>query len=193
MRRSFERGARFWLQVGVGVLAALNVAALIFYFVPPGGSREELAAQSQQLRTQVAAARAQTAKLNRVSSKVQTGSRQSVAFEARYILPKREAYESIIEEIQRMAATAKLEQGEGVWTEEPIEGTADLTVLTHTTNFQGSYQSLMRFLYEEDHSPNLLMLYTLTATPQKAGQITAQMKFQAVIRETESTGAGGQQ
>ncbi len=193
MNKALEHGTRFWLQVGVGVLAVLNIAALIFYFAPPGGSREELTAQGQQLRTEVTAARAQTAKLQRVSSKVQAGSRESADFEARYILPKREAYEAIIEEIQRMATAAKLDQGEGVWTEEPIEGTADLTVLTNTTNFQGSYQNLMRFLYEVDHSPKLLMLYTLTATPQKAGQVTAQMKFQAVIRETEVSAAGGQQ
>jgi hypothetical protein len=41
----------------------------------------------------------------------------------------------------------------------------------------------MKFLYEVDHSPRMLILDTLTATPLKAGQITAQMRFQAVIRE----------
>ncbi|HEX4170368.1 MAG TPA: type 4a pilus biogenesis protein PilO [Bryobacteraceae bacterium] len=188
-----KRGTRFWLQAAVGTLAALNLAALVVYFVPPGGSREELTAESQHLRTEMAAARAQTTRLKRVSGKVQTGSEQSTDFEARYILPKRQAYETIIEEIQRMAKASSLEQGEGVWTEEPIEGTADLTILTHTTNFQGPYQSLMRFLYEVDHSPKLLMLYTLQATPQKAGQVTAQMKFQAIIRDSEYAAAGGQQ
>ena len=188
-----RRGTRFWLQAAVGTLAALNLAALVLYFAPPGGSQEELTAESQHLRTELAAARSQTARLKRVSGKVQTGSEESVDFEARYILPKRQAYETIIEELQKMAKAANLEQGEGVWTEEAIEGTADLTVLTHTTTFQGSYQSLMRFLYEVDHSPTLLILYTLQATPQKAGQVSAQMKFQAIIRDSEYTAAGGQQ
>ena len=186
-----RRGARFWLYTGVAALAALNLAAAIFYFFPPGGSREALKAQSEQLRLQLVQARTQTVRLKRVSSEVQTGSEQAVDFDAQYILPKREAYETIIEELQRMAQSSGLVQGEGVWAEEPIEGTADLTVLTHTTNFQGSYSSLIHFLYEVDHSPKLLMLYTLTATPQKAGQVTAQMKFQAVIRDSEFLAAPG--
>ena len=47
MRKNFERliagreglakAPRFWLQVAAGTLAALNLVALYFYLVPPGG------------------------------------------------------------------------------------------------------------------------------------------------------------
>ncbi len=184
-----ERNSRFWLQVGVGLLALLNLAALFLYLDPPGGSRAELSAESQQLRSAVSSAQAQAMRLKRVSQQVQLGAEQSVNFEARYILPKRLAYESVLAEEQRMAQAANLVQRDGSWTEEPIEGTADLSVLTNTVNFEGSYASLMRFLYEVDRSPKLLMLDRLTATPQKAGQITAQIRFQAVIRDEENAPA----
>jgi Tfp pilus assembly protein PilO len=181
-----QRSPRFWLQVGVGALAVLNLAALVLYLDPPGGSRAELSAESQQLRSAVTAAQIRTLRLKTVSQQVQLGSQQSVDFENRYILPKRLAYESVLAEEQRIAQAANLVQRDGSWTEEPIEGTADLSLLTNTANFEGSYASLMRFLYEVDRSPKLLMLDTLTATPQKAGEITAQVRFQAVIRDAEN-------
>ncbi len=184
-----QRSPRFWLQVCVGTLAVLNLAALFFYVDPPGGSRRKLSAESRQLSSAISATQAQALRLKRVSEQVQLGGKQSVEFEARYILPKRMAYESVLAEEQRMAQAANLVQRDGSLTEDPIEGTADLSVLTNTENFEGSYASLMRFLYEVDRSPKLLVLDTLTATPQKAGQITAQVRFQAVIRDEENAPA----
>jgi Tfp pilus assembly protein PilO len=188
-----QRGARFWLQSIVGLLAVLNLVALFLYWNPPGGSRSELTAESRQLHTSIAAAGRQSLRLKNVSRQVQQGSEQAVGFEERYIFSKRQAYESILAEIQRMAQAASLAERDGQWTEEPIEGTADLSLLTNTVNFEGSYASLMHFLYQVDRSPKLLMLDTLTATPQKGGQVTAQVRFQAVIREEPSGAAGGLQ
>jgi hypothetical protein len=185
-----QRGPRFWLQTGAIALGILNAVALFLYLAPPGGTRADLAAQSQQLTTAISAARSQTQRLKRVSANVQLGSQQSQEFEAHYIFPKRLAYESIIGEIQRMAQAANLTERDGVWAEEPIEGSDDLSVLTNQVNFEGSYASLMRFLYEVDHSPKLLMLDMLTASPQKAGQVTAQARFQAVIRVENAPAAG---
>ena len=184
--KTVSRGPRFWLQAAAIVLGVLNAAALFFYLDPPGGSKAELTAESQQLKNSIATARGQAARLKRISANVELGGRQSIDFESRYIFPRRGAYESIIEEIQRMAQASNLVERDGAWSEEPIEGTEDLSVLTNQVNFEGSYPSLMRFLYQVDHSPKLLMLDTLTATPQKAGQITAQVRFQAVTREEAS-------
>ncbi len=189
-----ERGARFWLQIGAGTLAVLNAIALFFYLAPPGGSRRELSAQNEQLRSAIAAARLQTNKLKTVSQRVQIGGEQSIDFESRYILPRRQAYDAVLAEVQRMALAANVTEREGVFTEEPIEGTADLTVLNATANFEGSYSSLLQFLYQVDKSPMLLMLDTLSASPQKSGQISAQVRFQAIIRdEPTATPSGVQQ
>lgn len=184
---------RFWLQAAVGALAILNAIGLYLYFDPPGGTRASLSAESQRLKTAIAAAQAQSQRLKTVSEKVQLGGQQAVDFGTHYIFAKRLAYESIVAEIQRMAQAASLAQREGAYTEEPIEGTPDLSVLNINTNFEGSYPNLMRFLFEVDRSPMLLMLDTLTASPQKPGQITAQVRFQAIIREPGATTASGGQ
>jgi hypothetical protein len=59
-----------------------------------------------------------------------------------------------------------------------------LSLLNITANYEGTYPSLIRFLYETDRSPMLLMLDALTASPeQKNGQISVAIRYQVVIRE----------
>lgn len=203
MTRSFERnslrangtsrGIGFWLKAIAGTLAVLNAAALFLYIFPPGGTRRQLAEESLQVRNQIAAARAQTVRLKTVSGKVQTGSAETSQFEGKYILPKRVAYEEVIAEIQRMAKATGLQERDAVFTEEPIEGTADLSLLNITANYQGSYDNLMHFLHEADRSPMLLILDNVQAAPQqKGGQINTSIRFQAVIRENPSGAVRGQ-
>jgi hypothetical protein len=188
-----RRGPKFWLKVVGGVLACLNAAALVLYIAPPGGSREQLAAQALQMRNQIAAVRSQAVRLKAVSEKVQLGSTQSAEFESKYFLLKRSAYEAVIAEIQRMAKASGLLEQDSVFTEEPIEGTDDLTLLNRTSNFEGTYENFMHFLYEADRSPMLLIIENVQAAPQqKGGRINASVRFQAIIREEASAGSGGQ-
>jgi hypothetical protein len=203
MPRNFDRlrvdismrreGAGFWLRVTGGVLALLNCVALFLYLDPPGGTQRELAQQSLQVRHEIAATRASAVRLKTVAANVQLGNRQSSAFEAIYFLPRRTAYQRVIGELQRMAAASGLQEGDRVYSEEPIEGTADLTLLNiAANNYQGTYDNLMHFLYEVDKSPMLLMLDTLLASPQQAGgRVTASLRFQAVIQEDATLALGG--
>ncbi|MBV8817636.1 MAG: hypothetical protein JO022_04710, partial [Acidobacteriaceae bacterium] len=127
-----------------------------------------------------------------VANKVQVGSTQSNDFEAKYFLPKRLAYAALIAEIQRMAKASGLQQRDAVFSEEPVEGSVDLSVLNVTANFEGTYESLIHFLYEEDRSPMLLMLDTLTAAPQQHGnQINTSIRFQNIVTEETGAQAGG--
>ncbi len=188
-----QRGVRFWLQTAAAVLAALNCAALFLYFEPPGGSRADLTADSQQIRMEIATAKAQAARLKTISGKVQVGSQQSGAFEGKYFLGNRAAYEAVIEEIQSMAKQAGLRERDAVFNEEPIEGTSDLLLLNATASYEGSYDGLMHFLNLVDHSPMLLMLDNLQAAPQqKSGQINTSIRFQAIVRESAAAASGGQ-
>jgi len=202
MRKSFDRmfaglegnrrGARFWLRIAGGLLALLNGIALFFYFAPPGGSRKELEQESLAVRNQILVTRARTARLSNVAAKVTVGNSESGDFEAKYFLPKRLAYAALITEVQRMAKAADFQARDAVYSEEAIEGTADLSLLSCTANYEGTYASLMQFLHEVDHSPMLLMLENLQAAPQqRPGQINTSIRFQAVIRDEAIP--GGQQ
>jgi len=93
-----------------------------------------------------------------------------------------------------MVKEAGLQERDAVFSEEPIEGTADLSLLNATANYEGSYESLMKLLNLADHSPMLLMLDALQAAPQQqSGRITTSIRFQAVVREDAIPAtAGGQ-
>ncbi len=190
-----QRGARFWLQLAGVVLALLNGIALFFYLDPPGGSRKELGQQSLQVRNQILSRRTKAVRLKTAAAKVQLGNTESAAFESKYFLPKRTAYATVIAELQRMAKDSGLQARDAVFTEEPIEGTSDLSILNSTANYEGPYTSLMKFLYEVDLSPMLLMLENLQAAPQqKSGQIATSIHFQAIVQEQPepAAGVGGQ-
>jgi len=181
---SGTRGARFWLHVAGGVLALLNGIALFFYLDPPGGSRKELLSESVRVQGEIVAARAKSLRLGTVAAKVRLASSESADFEAKYFLPKRMAYAAVIAEIQRMAKASGLQERDAVYTEEPIEGSADLSLLNSTANYAGTYPNLMRFLYEVDHSPMLLILENLTAAPQqKGGEIATNIRFRAIVED----------
>ena len=204
MPRNFDRlrmngnvpreGVGLWLLTTAAFLALLNGLALFLYLDPPGGTMRELAQQSADVHNQIAATRRSAVRLKTVTANVQLGNSQSSAFESMYFLPRRAAYQRVIAELQRMAAASGLQEGDRVYSEEPIEGTADLTLLNiAANNYQGTYDNLMHFLHEVDKSPMLLMLDTLMASPQQTGgRINMSLRFQAVIREDGSGALGGQ-
>jgi hypothetical protein len=174
------------------VLALLNAAALYFYLSPPGGTRQDLELASVQVRTQIRAAQTLAAKSEGLAAHVQTASEQASAFADKYFLPKRAAYVAVFEEIQRMAKASGIQERDAGWAEEPIEGTSDLTLLNITANYQGTNANLMKFLYEADRSPMLLILDALTASPQQRNnEINTAIRFQAIVREPPASPAAG--
>jgi hypothetical protein len=182
------------LRIAAGVLLLLNLVALYLYLSPPGGTREDLELESVRVRSQILAARMQATRMQSLASNVQTGSNQVTEFSNKYFLPKRTAYVTVFEEIQRMAKASGIQERDAGWSEEPIEGTPDLTLLTITANYQGTNADLMKFLHEADHSPMLLILDALTAAPQQRNnEINTAIRFQAIVREpAPNATAGGQ-
>jgi Tfp pilus assembly protein PilO len=209
MPRNFEwlkpradgtRGPALWLQLAIIALVLMNGVAIFLYFVPPGGTRRELARQETQIHREIDVRRAAARRLKTISQKVELSGEETEEFEAKYFLPRRLAFSSIVSELLRMSNAAQLHTREGSFTQDPVEGTDDLTLVTINSNYQGTYTDLVHFLQQVDQSPQLLILDTLNATPQQQGSgvLNVNMRFLAVVREDGSTlpanaSAGGQQ
>lgn len=181
------------------VLGVLNAAAIYFYIAPPGGSRRELHHKEAQIRSDIDLHRVATQRLKTVSQKVELGGEQTDQFAGQYFLPRRTAFATIVSELLRISSAAGITERERSYSEDPIEGTDDLTLLTVNSTYQGTYANLMHFVNQVDHSPLLLILDSLSATPQQegAGLLNVQMRFLAVIHEDGSAvpgsaSAGGQ-
>jgi len=187
-----ESGLALWLRVGAVVLAILNVAAIYLYIAPPGGSRHDLVNQETEIRNSLRAHHVGAQRLKTISAKVELGGEQTQRFAAQYFLPRRTAFATIYGEMLRLSSAAGIHERDRNYSEEPIPGTDDLTLLTINGTYQGTYADLMNFLSQVDHSDQLLILDTLTATPQQQGAdlLNVTMRFLAVIKE-DGTAAGG--
>jgi Tfp pilus assembly protein PilO len=182
--RGVPRGAAFWLQAMAATLLLLNLIALYFYFAPPGGSRSELTAQSAQIHRQVVTSRFAAQRLETVSNKVQLAETQTTTFESKYFLAGREAYRKMFSDLEKLTLEAGIQQRDGVFTEEPIEGSTDLTLLNLSVNLDGTYSDLMHFLNGVDHAPSLLILDSLNAAPQQGTErLNLAVKFLTIMRE----------
>jgi type IV pilus assembly protein PilO len=177
-------GAGSWLQVSLGVLILLNAVAIYFYFFPPGGTEQELNTRVRELKQRIWAAETTSKRLELVAGKVQLASTQTGAFADKYFLPRRTAYEQVVTEVQRLTHEAGIIEKEGTLAEEPIEGSNDLTLLTFSVSLEGTFADLMHFVYQIDHSPKLLILYSLGAAPiQSTGRLNLALKLLTIIRE----------
>ena len=169
------------------------MVAFLLFVAPPGGARKELSDERAQLERQVVSTRANSMRLRTVASKVQLGSTESADFETKYFLPRRLAYKALLAELQRMESASGVQERDRSYSEEPVEGTADLTLVNITANYQGSYASLVKYLNEVDKSQMLLMLDTLQATPQQgSGLLNSSLRFQVIIHEDGTLMSGEQ-
>jgi Tfp pilus assembly protein PilO len=185
-------GGSLWLRIGAIVLALLNVAAIYLYIAPPGGSRSQLIEQETEVRNNAKAHRISGDRLKTISEKVQLGGEQTQQFAAQYFLPRRTAFAAIYSEMLRLSTAAGIHERDRNYSEEPIEGSDDLTLLTINGSYQGTYADLMNFLSQVDHSDHLIILDQLTATPQQQGAdlLNITMRFLAIIKEDGSGAAG---
>lgn len=198
-RANGARGPAFWLQAAIASLLLLNAVAIFFYFVPPGGTRRELAREETGIHREIDVRRAAAHRLRQVSQKVELSGGQTRQFEDKSFLPRRTAFATIVSELLRMSTTAQLRAREASFTQDPIEGTDDLTLVTINSNYQGTYSDLIHFLVQVDKSPQFLILDTLSATPQQQGSgvLNVNLRFLAIVREDGSVmpanaSAGGQ-
>ena len=178
-------GPAFWLRIVLVGLAVLNLAAIYFYVAPPGGSRRELASQDESLQRETQVRLQAANRLKLVSQKVQLGGEQTSQFAQQYFLPSRVAFAELVGELLRMSGKAGLNEGQRTYSQEPVEGTDDLNLLTINANYSGTYGSLMSFLNEVDHSNQLLILDSLAATPlqQGTGVLNVSTRFLAIVKE----------
>jgi hypothetical protein len=138
-----RRGPGFWLRTGAAVLILCNAVALFWCLDPPGGTRRELSEEMMRIHNEIAATRANAARVKNVAGKVQLGHGQGVAFESQYFLPRRTAYQRVLAELQRLAQVSGLQARDSVNTEEPIEGSDNLSLLNVSARFDGTYAQFL--------------------------------------------------
>ena len=189
LRDSIPQGGwkdpKVFLRVVLGGLLVLNVVAAGFAFHLFGRSAEELAAELDSTQASLLQKRAMLIRTRQISKKVDKARVEGDQFLGSYMTPRRTTFSTITAELQKTAESAGMNWREATIAPlEPIKGTEDLTLMTVTISFDGTYESLRKFLNLLDRSPRFLIIDTLQAAPQaNAKGLTLTLKLNAFIRD----------
>lgn len=181
-------GAKSVMQWIAGALLVLNLVAAYFAWRPPGGSASELDQQALAMRAQVIQKRIMLERTRQNVGKVETGRMQGEAFLQNYFVDDRMKSSVIVGELIDAAKESKIKSKEHSFTLDPIEGSANLAMMTITGNYEGTYGDLIHFINRLDKSNRLLIIESLNATPQQgsAGLLNVNLKLDAFVRQDQA-------
>ncbi len=175
------------IQLGIAVLLAANLVAVYFVLRPIGGSPRDLRQQVLDLRTQVRQHRGSLDLTRSLAGKIETGRGDGDKFMAKYFLPRRTAFSTVMTELNNLAIQAKVTPKESTNAIEPVEGSDSLEMMQITAGFETTYDNLLRFVNLIDKSSRLLILESLNATPQQGGKLlNVMLKVNTYVREDGS-------
>ena len=181
---------RISMRLGLGMLLALNIVAALILFKPWGGSADDLERRLAAMRAQLPQRQAHLAATKLLVQKVEKAHTESTQFMAKYMLQERNAYSTILGELNQAAGKVSLKPKESQYTVEPIEGSDTLGMMTISANYEGEYPNLTKFINELDRSPRFLIIESLQASPQPVGKVVnVRFKLTAFVKDD----AGGLQ
>jgi len=176
------------IRLALVVLVAANLVCAWFVFRPAGGSPQELRQQAEDLTTQLKQRRNLLDRTRVLAGNVDTGRGEGDGFMRKYFLPRRTANSIIITELFEAAKTAKLKPKESAFSTEPVDGSDTLTQMRISANFEGSYADVVRFINLLDKSSRLVIIESLSATPQQGGTVlNVTLKLDTFVTEDGST------
>ena len=189
MPRNFDfragmKDRRILVRAGLGVLLAANVVAAVFVLHPLGGSPEDLARQLVTKQRDLAQQVKRLERTHAVEQKVKQAKVEGDQLLQDYILSRRKAYSTLLAEANKLAVESGLKPKESAYAPpDPVEGSDTIEQLSISANYEGSYQSLTKFVNLLDKSPRLI-IESMQATPQANGALSVGLKLDTFIQET---------
>ena len=175
------------LRIVLGTLLAANLVAGWMVWRPVGGSPEELRAEVSAARKQLAERRILLKGTREIGAKASVAKSEGDRFLDNYFLARRTTYSTVEAELNASSGASGITLRDHAYNAEPIEGSDDLSMLTVTANFEGTYDQLIHMVNLLDRSKLLLIIDSLQATPQQGSpKLLINMKLNAFVREGDS-------
>jgi type IV pilus assembly protein PilO len=176
---------RVLVRILLGLLLAANLVAAGYAFNVFGSSPEAL---NQALVSAEARLQADQARLTRsrmLTANIGRGKTESDTFLTSYFTSRRNTYSTIISEITETAKTAGMKTQEGTIAPlDPIEGSDDLSMMTISINFEGSFAQFVKFVNLLDRSPRFLIIESMQVAPQPKGDVlNTNLKLHVFVKE----------
>jgi hypothetical protein len=197
MRRSFKLPEQFWrdpqtlVRLGLGVLLLANLAAAAFAFHWIGASPEALEQRLMAQRARLKAAQGKRDQSKVIAAHMEQAKGEGDKFLETWITGRRHTYSSIIGEITQSAKGAGMKMLDAsIAPLDPIEGSADLELMTITVNFEGGYPQLLKLVNAIDRSEKLFIIESLQVAPQPRSELlNVTLKLNTVVKDEAEAGA----
>jgi type IV pilus assembly protein PilO len=185
-----KRDPRAAWKWALGVLAVANVAAFFTLVRPPGGNLADLGVQLDGLRKGVVRQRDELKRAQDLVLRMRMARAEQDKFISDYFMDRQTASSTILTEIGKSAKEAQLSPREHSFTIEPVEGSDNISMMTISANYEGSYADLVRFVNLMDRSRRFLIIDSISAAPmQEKGRLAARFKMNTFVREMAREGA----
>lgn len=173
------------LRVILGTLVLLNLIAGGLVMFPPGGSPEQMQVKLQTLQVRILQSKSQLGRTRTIASKVDRGRQEGDQFMDQYFLNSSSTYSTIVGELVGAARRANIKAKEHSYITEPIEGSEDLTMMSITGAYEGTYSDLLHYVNEIDRTKRLLIIENLVAQPQQGagGVLNISIRFDTFVKE----------
>jgi type IV pilus assembly protein PilO len=173
------------VRIALGLLLAANLVAAGFAFNLFGSSPEALNQELVVANARLQAAQSRLVRSRLLTSNIGRGKTESDTFLASYFTSRRTTYSTIISEITETAKNAGMKTQEGTIAPlDPIEGSADLSMMTISINFEGNFNQFVKFVNLLDRSPRFLIIESMQVSPQPKGDIlNTNLKLHVFIKD----------
>ncbi|MCS7026069.1 MAG: hypothetical protein NZV14_14795 [Bryobacteraceae bacterium] len=176
---------RLVARVVVGLLLLANVIAALFAFRPWEDSPEQLEMKLAALRKQQLQHKKQIERLTVLAAKSEKARKEGDQFLAKFFLSRRTASSTLVNELITMSKASGIKPKEHSFAFEPIEGSDELSMMTITANYEGTYADLIQYVNRLDRSPRFFLVESMAAAPQQSGQgvLNINLKVNVFVRE----------
>ena len=184
---NWTREPKFVIRAVLGVLLFANLVAAWMVFFPVGGSAERLEEQIATLRTQIQQRQASVKRLEQIVDRVQHAKQGTDTFISSYFLTSRTKSSTVVSELVKLAKESGMKPKEHAFAFDPIEGSDDLSMMTITGGYEGTYGDLVQFINRLDKSPRFLIVDSLNASPiQGSKNLSVALKMNTFVHEDNS-------
>jgi type IV pilus assembly protein PilO len=165
---------RVAMRVLIGVLLAANLVMAVIAFKPFGGGADDLRKEQARLSAQLRQLQANVEKSKQHVAKIEIARTEGDDFMSKYIMEKRSAPATMVEELSKAAQDAGVRVLPDTFTYEEIEGSDTLQMMSVVAPFEGDYAGLTKMVNQLEKSPRFWIIDEMSLNaPQQQNQKVA--------------------
>lgn len=174
LRGMSVKDPRIVMRVLIGALLAANLAMAVIAFKPFGGSADDLRKDQARLSAQLRQLQTSLEKSKQHVAKIEIARTEGDDFMSKYIMDKRSAPATMVEELSKAATDAGVRVLPDTFTYEEIEGSDTLQMMSVVAPFEGDYAGLTKMVNELEKSPRFWIIDEMSLNaPQQQNQRVA--------------------